>query len=82
MIRSLERPVDRQPWWHWISIDGERVPLIVAVHDGRKYVTTAKDGAGTPNSLLRLPECPVDQRDWWSVVKESAEQVGEGVPKR
>jgi Protein of unknown function (DUF3892) len=36
---------------------GHRVWVIVAEHEGRKYVKTEADGE-KPNNLLALPECP------------------------
>ncbi len=36
---------------------GRRVDVIVAVHNGRKYLKTKADGV-QPDNLLALPECP------------------------
>jgi len=36
---------------------GHRVYLIVAIHNGNKYVKTTSDGE-QPDNLLSLPECP------------------------
>jgi len=40
-----------------VSIGGKMVPLVVAVHNGIKYLKTATDGY-SPDNLLHLPECP------------------------
>ena len=36
---------------------GHRVLVIVALHEGRKYIKTESDGE-IPNNLLALPACP------------------------
>lgn len=36
---------------------GHRVRVIVAQHEGRRYIKTEADGE-IPNNLLALPECP------------------------
>ncbi len=36
---------------------GHRVWVIVALHEGRRYIKTEADGE-IPNNLLALPECP------------------------
>lgn len=36
---------------------GYRVDVIVAIHNGNKYVKTRNDGQ-QPDNLLSLPECP------------------------
>ncbi len=39
-----------------IVLKGRAVRVMVAIHDGRKYLKTVADGSQA-NSLLSLPEC-------------------------
>jgi len=41
----------------YVSVNGRMVNVIVATHEGRKYLKTEADGL-QPNNLLSLPECP------------------------
>ena len=41
----------------YTSVNGVRANVIVAVHNGNKYIKTENDGLH-PNNLLALPECP------------------------
>jgi len=41
---------------------GHRVRVIVAEHEGRKYIKTEADGE-KPNNLLSLPECPAKKQE-------------------
>ena len=41
----------------YVSEDGQSVAVVVATHEGRKYLKTRADGLH-PNNLLSLPECP------------------------
>lgn len=41
----------------WVSAGGHAVNVIVAIHEGHKYLKTESDGL-QPNNLLSLPECP------------------------
>ena len=61
------------PWWraeddaiidvqldktsYFVSVKGKSVWMIVATHNGRKYLKTETDGYA-PNNLLSLPDCP------------------------
>lgn len=38
-------------------VNGVRANVIVATHNGHKYIKTENDGLH-PNNLLSLPECP------------------------
>jgi len=38
-------------------VNGVRAKVIVATHNGHKYIKTENDGLH-PNNLLSLPECP------------------------
>ena len=40
----------------YVSVGGRTVDVIVAVHNGRKYLKTQSDGYA-PNNLLSLREC-------------------------
>ncbi len=40
----------------FVSVNGKEVDVIVASHNGRKYLKTTADGYA-PNNLLNLPEC-------------------------
>lgn len=42
----------------WTSANGKSVRVIIATHNGRKYLKTEADGVH-PNNLLSLPECPL-----------------------
>ena len=48
--------IEAKKWLFYVCIGGESVRVIVAQHDGRKYLKTLNDGL-QPNTLLRLPEC-------------------------
>jgi hypothetical protein len=41
----------------WVSAGGHAVNVIVAIHEGHKYLKTESDGL-QPDNLLSLPECP------------------------
>jgi hypothetical protein len=41
----------------WTSGGGNSVRVIIAIHEGNKYLKTESDGVH-PNNLLSLPECP------------------------
>jgi DNA-binding winged helix-turn-helix (wHTH) protein len=40
-----------------VEINGRRIGVVVAEHEGRPYLKTEADGYA-PNNLLSLPECP------------------------
>lgn len=41
----------------FVSVNGRAADVIVARHNGNKYLKTTADGEH-PNNLLSLPECP------------------------
>jgi hypothetical protein len=41
---------------YYVLVDGREVNVVVASHNGRKYLKTEADGY-SPNNLLALPEC-------------------------
>ncbi|NIE81725.1 DUF3892 domain-containing protein [Asaia sp. As-1742] len=48
--------IERREWGFFVSVGGHPVAVVVATHNGRKYLKTAADGY-EPNNLLSLPEC-------------------------
>jgi hypothetical protein len=50
------REIEANEWEFFVSEGGRTVDVIVARHNGHKYINTA-DGA-QPDNLLSLPECP------------------------
>lgn len=53
VISEIERNVNA----FYTRVNGVRANVIVAVHNGNKYIKTENDGLH-PNNLLALPECP------------------------
>jgi predicted secreted protein len=51
------RDVERDSESYYASVGGKSVWVIVATHNGRKYLKTQTDGYA-PNNLLSLPDCP------------------------
>ncbi|HEX2828696.1 MAG TPA: DUF3892 domain-containing protein [Burkholderiales bacterium] len=49
--------IETQGHTFWTSVNGHRANVIVASHNGNKYIKTENDG-DQPNKLLSLPECP------------------------
>lgn len=41
----------------YVEAGGQRVRVIISVHEARKYLKTEADGY-SPDNLLSLPECP------------------------
>jgi Protein of unknown function (DUF3892) len=41
---------------YYVSVNGRSVAVVVATHNGRKYLKTEPDGY-SPDNLLALPEC-------------------------
>jgi hypothetical protein len=48
--------IERGEWSFYVSAGGRSVWVIVAKHNGHKYLKTEADG-DQPNNLLSLPEC-------------------------
>jgi hypothetical protein len=44
-------------WRFYVEVRGKAVEVIVAEHEGRRYLKTMADGL-QPDNLLSLPECP------------------------
>ncbi len=51
------RDVERDSRSYFVSVGGKSVWVIVATHNGRKYLKTETDGYA-PNNLLSLADCP------------------------
>jgi hypothetical protein len=51
-IRDVERDAES----YYVSVGGKSVGVIVAKHNGRKYLKTQTDGY-EPNNLLSLRDC-------------------------
>jgi hypothetical protein len=49
--------VERDPKSYAVSVKDKSVSVIVATHNGRKYLKTETDGY-EPNNLLSLADCP------------------------
>jgi hypothetical protein len=50
------RNVERDPRSYIVTRGGQSVWVIVATHNGRKYLKTQNDGYA-PDNLLALPDC-------------------------
>jgi hypothetical protein len=53
---SAIRRIESQQDSFYVTKGGRQVDVVVAVHNGRKYLKTEADGY-VPNNLLSLPEC-------------------------
>ncbi|WP_404549666.1 DUF3892 domain-containing protein [Bradyrhizobium diazoefficiens] len=51
------RDIESGAWEFYVQEDGLTAGLIVAKHEGHKYIKTTADGI-QPDSLLSLAECP------------------------
>lgn len=49
--------IEAGKWRFWTTANGKSVWVIIAAHNGHKYLKTEADGIH-PNNLLALPECP------------------------
>lgn len=48
--------IENKTYTFYTLVDGKRANVIVATHNGHKYIKTENDGL-QPNNLLALPEC-------------------------
>lgn len=48
--------IENKTYAFYTLVDGKRANVIVATHNGHKYIKTENDGL-QPNNLLALPEC-------------------------
>ena len=51
------RDIEQDSLAYYTNVSGRTAWLIVATHNGRKYLKTQEDGY-RPDNLLSLPECP------------------------
>ena len=51
------KAIEDKKYEFFVSAGGKSVNVIVAKHNGRKYLKTDRDGY-SPDNLLSLPECP------------------------
>ncbi|TSJ36551.1 DUF3892 domain-containing protein [Mucilaginibacter corticis] len=49
--------IEQKKYEFFVSVNGRSVNVVVATHNGRKYLKTEADGY-SPDNLLSLPECP------------------------
>ena len=49
--------IESGKWAFYVSRAGHTVDVIVATHNGNKYIKTVADGV-QPDNLLEMPECP------------------------
>jgi len=49
--------IESGQFMYYVSVGGNSVWVIIAVHNGNKYLKTQNDGVH-PDNLLSLPECP------------------------
>lgn len=49
--------IEAGKWKFWTAGGGKSVWVVIATHNGHKYLKTEADGVH-PNNLLALPECP------------------------
>jgi hypothetical protein len=49
--------IENRTYQFFVNVNFREVDVIVATHQGRKYLKTVADGYA-PNNLLNLPECP------------------------
>jgi len=55
-IRAIQG-IESGKWSFYVNKGGVLVDVIIATHNGMKYLRTKNDGI-EPNNLLSLPECP------------------------
>ncbi|WP_027556189.1 DUF3892 domain-containing protein [Bradyrhizobium sp. Cp5.3] len=56
-VSQTIKDIESGEWEFYVEEDGITVGLIVAKHNGHKYIKTTADGI-QPNDLLSLAECP------------------------
>lgn len=56
-VDQTVREIESREWEFFVTEDGRTVDVIVATHNGNKYIKTTADGI-QPDNLLSLPECP------------------------
>lgn len=56
-VDQTVREIESREWEFFVTEAGRTVDVIVATHNGNKYIKTTADGI-QPDNLLSLPECP------------------------
>lgn len=49
--------IEAGKWKFYTNVNGKTAWVVIATHNGNKYLKTEADGIH-PNNLLALPECP------------------------
>jgi len=49
--------IENGTWTFYTLVNGRRANVIIATHNGHKYLKTVNDGLH-PDNLLALPDCP------------------------
>lgn len=57
IIAELEKPDASRRWNYYTSVNGHSVWIIIAYHNGKKYLKTQPDKYA-PDNLLNLEDCP------------------------
>lgn len=56
-VDQTVREIESREWEFFVTEGDRTVDVIVATHNGNKYIKTTADGI-QPDNLLSLPECP------------------------
>lgn len=56
-VDQTVREIESREWEFFVTEAGRTVDVIVATHNGNKYIKTTADGI-QPDNLLSLPKCP------------------------
>jgi hypothetical protein len=54
---SAIQGIESGKWKFYVHVGTHSVWVVIALHNGRKYLKTQPDGY-SPDNLLSLPECP------------------------
>jgi hypothetical protein len=57
IITELEKPLATRRWNFFTNVNDHRVSVVIAEHEGRKYLKTQPD-KHPENNLLNLADCP------------------------
>lgn len=49
--------IEASKWDFYVHVGNNTIDVVIATHNGRKYLKTRADGI-QPDNLLSLPECP------------------------
>ena len=55
--RETIQRIESGEWDFYVHEDGKTVDVVIATHNGNKYIKTKPDGI-QPDNLLALPTCP------------------------